>query len=50
MRCCSRLAKVCKTVVITSTTDRIEARAAELALFPETIAVRPTSHRPAAAA
>jgi hypothetical protein len=49
VRCCSRLAKVCKTVVITSTTDRIEARAAELALFPETIAVRPTV-RPAAAA
>ena len=34
----SRLAKVCKTVVITSTTDRIEERKAELIAFPETTA------------
>ena len=34
----SRLAKACKTVVITSTTNRIEERRRELAAFPETVA------------
>ena len=34
----SRLARTCKTVVITSTTDRIEERRQELAAFPETTA------------
>eukprot|EP01043_Picozoa_sp_COSAG02_P092308 COSAG02_NODE_28937_length_579_cov_0.860417_1_plen_45_part_01 len=32
------MAKVCKTVVITSTTDRIEERQQELTAFPETTA------------